>query len=62
MPRVIDVLTHNFINAAAYQDRKDGRCSIKINDGPMIQKLVKSIRSCGVVPFKIHRADKKVLI
>ena len=59
MLRVTDVLTRNLINAAANQDRKDGRRSENINDGPMIQKLVESIRSCGV-PFKIRSADKKV--
>ena len=59
MLRVTDVLTRNLINAAANQDRKDGRHSENINDGPMIQKLVESIRSCGV-PFKIRSADKKV--
>ena len=41
------------------QDRKDGRRSKNISDGPMILKLVGSIRSCGV-PFKIHNADTKV--
>jgi len=60
MPRVTDVLTHNLINATANQDKKDGRRSKKINDGPMIQKLVESIRSCRVVSSKIHSADKKV--
>ena len=59
MLRVTDVLTRNLINAAANQDRKDGRRSKDINDGPIIQKLIESIRSCGV-PFKIRSADKKV--
>jgi len=59
MLRVTDVLTRNLINAAANQDRKDGRRSKNINDGPMIQKLVEAIRSCGV-PFRITNGDKKV--
>jgi len=61
MLRITDVLTHNLINAAANQDRKDGRCSKNINDGLMIQKLVESIRSCGV-PLKIYNADKKAFL
>ena len=58
MLRITDVLTRNLINAAANQDKKDGRRSKNINDRSMIQKLIESIRSCGV-PFKIHNADKK---
>ena len=52
-------MTHNLINAAVNQDRRDGIDAVKISmmHGPMVQKLLKSIRSCGV-PFKISNADK----
>jgi len=56
--RVTDILTRNLIYGAANQDRKDGRVSKDITNGPMVKQLIESVRSCGV-SFKIQNADKK---
>lgn len=53
MLRITDVLTRNLIKAALTYDAKKSHTISNILKRPMVQKLLKSIRKCGV-GFQIY--------
>lgn len=59
MLRITDVMTKNLIIAAACYDLKKGRRSKDILHGPMVNRLIQAINSCGV-SFSVRDSDKKV--
>jgi len=58
MLRTTDILTQNLITAVANDDYRNGRRSKDIFHGPMVEKLLEEINSCGV-SLSVHDSDKK---